>query len=74
MNHFGAFVYLDKDIHGLAHVSEFSDVYPGRKMEEVFSVGETYTWRILSIEAKSHRLGLLPVKTGTKAKETKTAL
>ena len=74
MNHFGAFVYLDKDIHGLAHVSEFSDVYPGRKMEEVFPVGETYTWRILSIEAKSHRLGLLPVKTGTKAKETKTAL
>jgi hypothetical protein len=43
-------------------------------MEEVFSVGETYTWRILSIEAKSHRLGLLPVKTGTKAKEAKTAL
>lgn len=73
INHFGAFVYLDKDIHGLAHVSEFSDVYPGRKMEEVFTAGETYTWKILSIEPKSHRLGLLPVKDGTKAKEAKQA-
>ncbi len=62
MNHFGAFVYLDKDIHGLAHVSEFSDVYPGKKMEEVFEVGKTYDWKILSIEPRSHRLGLLPVK------------
>lgn len=73
INHFGAFVYLDKDIHGLAHVSEFSDVYPGRKMEEVFTAGETYAWKILSIEPKSHRLGLLPVKDGSKAKEAKQA-
>lgn len=73
INHFGAFVYLDKDIHGLAHVSEFSDVYPGRKMEEVFTAGETYAWKILSIEPKSHRLGLLPVKDGAKVKETKQA-
>lgn len=70
INHFGAFVYLDKDIHGLAHVSEFQDVYPGRKIEEVFKEGETYTWSILSIEPKSHRMGLLPVKEGsTKAKK-----
>ena len=73
INHFGAFVYLDKDIHGLAHVSEFSDVYPGRKMEEIFTAGETYTWKILSIEPKSHRLGLLPVKDGSKTKEAKQA-
>lgn len=73
INHFGAFVYLDKDIHGLAHVSEFSDVYPGRKMEEVFTAGETYAWKILSIEPKSHRLGLLPVKDGSKTKEAKQA-
>jgi small subunit ribosomal protein S1 len=62
MNHFGAFVYLDKDIHGLAHVSEFSDIYPGRKMEEVFEIGKPYQWKILSIEPRTHRLGLLPVK------------
>lgn len=62
INHFGAFVYLDKDIHGLAHVSEFSDIYPTRKMEEVFEAGKEYEWKILSIEPKSHRLGLIPVK------------
>ncbi|MFZ3032335.1 MAG: S1 RNA-binding domain-containing protein [Candidatus Moraniibacteriota bacterium] len=62
INHFGAFVYLDKDIHGLAHVSEFQDVYPNKKIEDVFKEGETYTRSILSIEPKSHRMGLLPVK------------
>lgn len=62
INHFGAFVYLDRDIHGLAHVSEFSDVYPGRKMEEIFEAGKSYEWKILSIEPRSHRLGLIPVK------------
>lgn len=62
MNHFGAFVYLDKDIHGLAHVSEFSEIYPARKMEEIFEVGKSYQWKILSIEPRSHRLGLIPVK------------
>ncbi len=62
INHFGAFVYLDEDIHGLAHVSEFQEVYPGRKIEEVFQEGQSYSWKILSIEAKTHRMGLLPVK------------
>ncbi len=76
INHFGAFVYLDKDIHGLAHVSEFQEVYPNKKIEEVFKEGETYTWNILSIEPKSHRMGLLPVKdkaTPKVAKEEATA-
>lgn len=62
MNHFGAFVYLDKDIHGLAHVSEFSEIYPGKKMDEIFEAGKSYQWKILSIEPRSHRLGLIPVK------------
>lgn len=62
INHFGAFVYLDRDIHGLAHISEFQDVYPNRKMEDIFQSGETYQWKILSIEPKTHRMGLLPVK------------
>lgn len=62
INHFGAFVYLDKDIHGLAYVSEFQNLHPGRKMEEIFQVGTSYQWKILSMEPKSHRMGLLPVK------------
>lgn len=71
INHFGAFVYLDKDIHGLAHVSEFQDVYPGKKIEDIFKEGEAYTWNILSIEPKSHRMGLLPVKEKAAAKAPK---
>ncbi|MFZ2299548.1 MAG: S1 RNA-binding domain-containing protein [Candidatus Moraniibacteriota bacterium] len=73
INHFGAFVYLNKDIHGLAHVSEFQEVYPGKKIEEVFKEDETYSWKILSIEPRSHRMGLLPVKEGSvkEAKEKK---
>lgn len=62
INPFGAFVYLDKDIHGLAHVSEFQEVYPGKKMDEILKPGETYSWKILSIEPKEHRMGLMIVK------------
>ena len=62
INPFGAFVYLDKDIHGLAHVSEFQEVYPGKKMDEILKAGETYSWKILSIEPKDHRMGLMIVK------------
>lgn len=62
INPFGAFVYLDKDIHGLAHVSEFQEVYPGKKMDEILKAGETYSWKILSIEPKDHRMGLMIIK------------
>lgn len=62
INPFGAFVYLDKDIHGLAHVSEFQEVYPGKKMNEILGAGETHDWKILSIEPKEHRMGLIIVK------------
>lgn len=69
LNIFGAFVYLDRDIHGLAHVSEFREVYPGKKMEEVLKSGEEYKWRILSIEPKEHRMGLVIMKSEKEKKE-----
>lgn len=62
INRFGAFVYLDKDIHGLAHVSEFQEAYPGKRMDDVIKEGESYQWEILSIERKEHRMGLVLVK------------
>jgi len=58
INHFGAFVYLDSDIHGLAHISEMTEMFPGKKIEELIKVGESYDWKILSIESKEHRMGL----------------
>lgn len=71
INPFGAFVYLDKDIHGLAHVSEFREVFPEKKMDEVLKAGETYNWKILSIEPKEHRMGLMFVKEEPGKKKTK---
>jgi len=57
INPFGAFVELDQEIHGLAHISELSDK-PIKNPEEIVHVGETYDFRILTIEPKDHRLGL----------------
>jgi len=71
INPFGAFVYLDKDIHGLAHVSEFQEVYQGKKMEEVLYAGGMFDWKILSIEPKTHRMGLMLVKEEKKKAEKK---
>ncbi len=69
VNPFGAFVELDKDIHGLVHISELSD----KKIKdpaEVVKVGEDYEFTILSIEPKDHRLGLT-MRTKKAAKEEK---
>jgi small subunit ribosomal protein S1 len=59
INHFGAFVYLDNDIHGLAHVSEFQEMYPGKKLDEKIESKKEYMWKVLSIEPREHRMGLV---------------
>jgi len=71
INHFGAFVYLDKDIHGLAHVSEMAELFPGKNMDELIKVGGEYDWKILSIESKEHRMGLALVDKKAAKKATK---
>lgn len=54
---YGAFIELDKDIHGLAHISELT-----RKSihhpSEVLKVGESRDFKIISLEPGAHRLGL----------------
>ncbi len=71
INHFGAFVYLDDDIHGLAHLAEFSEMYPDKKLEETIKEGETYNWKIISIEPKEHRMGLVLIIEEEKASKEK---
>jgi len=72
INPFGAFVYLDKDIHGLAHISEMSEMFPNKNINEIIQTGQVYDWKILSIEAKDHRMGLvLADKKASKKKEKK---
>ncbi|MFZ2154160.1 MAG: S1 RNA-binding domain-containing protein [Candidatus Moraniibacteriota bacterium] len=72
INHFGAFVYLDENIHGLAHISEFSEMYPGKKMDEMMEAGKEYDWKVLSIEPKDHRMGLVLVDESAKVEEKET--
>jgi small subunit ribosomal protein S1 len=54
---FGLFVELDKDIHGLAHISELSDKTIVN-LEEFCKPGEKKAFKIVSIEPNEHRLGL----------------
>lgn len=70
INPFGAFIELDKDIHGLAHISELSDK-PLKNPGQVVDVGKEYQFRILSIEPRDHRLGLSlrPAKKKVEPKE-----
>lgn len=53
VNPYGLFVELDKDIHGLAHISELGD----KKPEDV-KAGDELEFTIITIEPKDHRLGL----------------
>lgn len=57
LNPFGAFVELDADIHGLAHISELS----WEKIDapaDVLKIDEEASFKIVSIEPHDHRLGL----------------
>jgi len=51
VDHFGAFVQIDKNIHGLAHVSQFSQ---GINLK----INKPYKFKITSLEPKEHRMGL----------------
>lgn len=57
INNFGFFVELDKDIHGLAHLSELTEKSDA-KLNEMAKQGDIMEFKILSIEPKMHRLGL----------------
>ncbi|MFH0804611.1 MAG: S1 RNA-binding domain-containing protein, partial [Patescibacteria group bacterium] len=57
VNPFGAFIELDREIHGLAHISELSHDRISDPIE-VVKVGGSYQFKILSIEPENHRLGL----------------
>lgn len=54
-NPFGAFVKLDSAIQGLAHISEFGTE---AKMKECVRLQNDYQLRVLSVDAKEHRLAL----------------
>lgn len=67
INPFGLFVELDKDIHGLSHISQLG-LAPGQRINEVYKVGEKKEFTVVSIEPKDHRLGLA-ISAGEKKAE-----
>lgn len=69
INPFGAFVQLDKDIHGLAHVSEILNRVKVKSLADILEVGKKYQFKILSIEPESHRLGLALAEEEKKEKK-----
>jgi len=57
-NPFGAFIQLDKDIHGLAHISEFGTEV---RMKEMLEIGKKYNFKIISIKPSEYRMALKPI-------------
>ena len=76
VNPFGAFVQLDKDIHGLVHISDFGSL---ERLNSEIKAGQKYQFKILSIEPASHKLALslvrpeAPSETAAEASEETVA-
>lgn len=69
-NPFGAFVQLDKDIHGLVHISEFGSE---QSMNQTLEIGKQYEFKILSIEPRVHKMALGIIKEESQTDKTEKA-
>ena len=56
-NPFGAFVKLDAEIQGLAHVSEFKTY---QDMTAAIKLGQSYPFKVTTLEPKEYKLALQP--------------
>ena len=56
-NPFGAFVKLDAEIQGLAHVSEFKTY---KDMTNAVELGKNYPFKVTALEPKEYKLALQP--------------
>lgn len=65
---FGGFIKLDKEIHGLVHVSELPEDAQNDPTK-VLTAGEKKEFTIISLEPKEHRLGLSLRATDKKAEK-----
>jgi small subunit ribosomal protein S1 len=72
VNPFGLFVKLDDEIHGLAHSSQLG-LEINKKVDEIYIPGSMVDLRIISIEAKEHRLGLAALSVTSEEVKAETA-
>lgn len=56
-NPFGAFVKLDAEIQGLAHISEFKTY---KDMTNAVELGKNYPFKVTTLEPKEYKLALQP--------------
>ncbi len=70
VNPFGLFVELEKNIQGLAHVSQLSDK-SNLNPTDIAKAGDEVEFYVVSIEPKNHRLGLSLAKPKSSTKEAK---
>ena len=54
---FGLFVEIDKDLEGLAHISEIP-LTEGEKLEEKYKVGDEIDVRIVKVDSIQHKIAL----------------
>lgn len=54
---FGLFVELEKDLEGLAHISEIP-MTEGEKLEEKFKVGDEVKVKVLKVDSIQHKIAL----------------
>jgi small subunit ribosomal protein S1 len=54
---FGLFVEIDKDLEGLAHISEIS-MSDGEKLEEKYKVGDEFKVKVLKVDSLQHKIAL----------------
>lgn len=68
---YGAFAKLPGDLNGMFHISELNSVKNDniKKIQDLLSVGEKYSFTINNIEVESHKIGLsLPTEKSKKEK------
>ncbi|MDP3790662.1 MAG: 30S ribosomal protein S1 [Candidatus Omnitrophota bacterium] len=54
---FGLFVEIDKDLEGLAHISEIS-LAEGEKLEEKYKVGDEIKVKVVKVDSIQHKIAL----------------
>ena len=54
---FGLFVEIDKDLEGLAHISEIP-LAEGEKLEDRFKVGDEVDVRVVKVDSIQHKIAL----------------
>jgi small subunit ribosomal protein S1 len=72
INPFGLFVEIEKNIQGLAHISQMKNK---TEINDIAKIGDELDFYVVSLDAKNHRLGLslTPIKTEEEKTAEKTA-